>query len=104
MTSFLDLPRSASVTVDLHHPYYCDDSSVVPSSELLIPQSLQLHVSDLSIPVKGIAMHRLLLETLEMIGHSTLDICLDCFDCLNPFLTELEACDRDFSNTLVSVT
>ncbi len=80
ITSYLDLPASAKVKVDFHHPYYLDDASVTSTDQLVLKQTLELQVSELpSKPkVRG--------------GKSlwTLDICLDYFACQNPYIADLE--------------
>ena len=80
VTSYLDLPASAKVKVDFHHPYYLDDASVTSTDQLVLKQTLELQVSELpsNQKVKG--------------GKSlwTLDICLDYFACQNPYIADLE--------------
>lgn len=108
MSSFLDLPPEAVMKVDLQHPYYYDDSSVVDTKELLLAQPVDLVVSELA-PVETNAANSNCADfppDEEKEGDGScwmLDICLDYFACLNPFLTELFDADEAFAAALVDV-
>ena len=88
ITTYLDLPADAKVKVDFNHPYYLDDDSVEPSSELFLKQNLELRVTELR-PVSGC-------DREENFGRGEgdlwmLDICLDYFACYNPYISDLES-------------
>jgi hypothetical protein len=100
--SFLDLPEEAVVKVDLLHSYYLDDSSYVPTKELLLPKSVDLYVSTLSNQ-KSNAHHEMNhVEGNHQIPWS-LDVCLDYFACDNPFLSDLREVDANFAKALLDV-
>jgi len=102
ITSFLDLSQNDQVKVDLNHPYYMDDASVASSDKLALKQNIELHVSKL--PIKKNQRH----EQSESYSNNNcnksntdnnsteqtrpwiLDICLDYFVCLNPYIHDLE--------------
>jgi hypothetical protein len=95
VVSFLDLPPSALVKVDRDCPYYQDDDTSVPCGELLLPKLLSLSVAEL--PEQ---------QNLRVRDHDRslspwmLDICLDYFACLNPFVTDIEKLDPAFARAL----
>lgn len=93
--SYLDLPNDSIVKVDLEHPYYIDDNSFVSPHDLVLKQNLKLYVYVLSS--SELTAHPK--QTLPWI----LDICLDYFACLNPFLVEMESMDEDFTNAFVNL-
>lgn len=103
IANFLDLPSSALVRVDWKHPYYLDDASVVPTDELILPQKLQLTVSELPETSEQDCRETLEDTTLSFNGDWALDVCLDYFCCHNPFLTDVEAIDENFAEALVDV-
>jgi hypothetical protein len=110
VTSFLDLPSSARVRVDWKHPYYLDDASVVSTDELLFAKRLHLTVSELDGEENEKCIESGPQKELELVetescchGDWALDICLDYFACLNPFLTDIEAIDPMFAKNLVHV-
>ncbi|OEU12402.1 hypothetical protein FRACYDRAFT_227756 [Fragilariopsis cylindrus CCMP1102] len=80
ITSFLDLSQNDQVKVDLKHSYYMDDASVVSSDKLALKQNIEFHVSEL--PIKN--------QKHEQSEPWILDICLDYFVCLNPYIHDLE--------------
>jgi hypothetical protein len=94
--SFLDLPLTATVKVDWNCRYYLADDTYVSENELVLTQPLRLTVSEGPSPEVLDAIH---LVTDDMIA---LDICLDYFACLNPFLTDIEKKDAALAKALVS--
>jgi hypothetical protein len=108
VSSFLDLPSSARVCVDWNHSYYLDDASVVSTDELLLAKKLHLTVSELFEEeneqcTEGLQSKSKQVEAGSFNGDWALDICLDYFACLNPFLTDIEAIDPMFAKNLVNV-
>jgi hypothetical protein len=93
--SFLDLPPSALVKVDRDCPYYQDDDTSVPCDELLLPQLLSLSVAEL--PEQQSSCLR---DDERSLSPWMLDICLDYFACLNPFVTDIEKLNPTFSRAL----
>jgi UPF0489 domain len=98
ITSFLDLPLSATTKVDFVCSYYQEDDSCVPFKELLLPQPLHLVVSE------GPQMHIIPDSSVQNIDDRyeencllMFDICLDYFLCVNPFLRDMELIDRNFT-------
>jgi UPF0489 domain len=94
VTSFLDLPLNATVKVDWDCLYYMEDSSFIPTTELVLAQPLHLTVIEGPIDANTDTG-----ETSESNNknnnnnHSdlyALDICLDYFSCYNPFLKDIE--------------
>lgn len=80
--SFLDLPDTARLRVDLNVPYYRDDAggdAYVPTQALVLKQHLNLRVAD--SPTIGPPI-----DSDQWI----LDICLDYFCARNPFIVDLE--------------
>lgn len=74
---FLDLPVDAAIKVDWNTNYYVDDGAVVSTEELIMPQPLQLTVLEN--------------DTLPNVHQPYLiDVCLDFFQCCNPFLKDVE--------------
>jgi hypothetical protein len=92
--SFLDLSPKAQLKVDWNHAYYSDDDSVVPSEQLALPQTLQLHVSELEREGR-----------LVLSGDDpwVLDICLDYFACLNPYLTDIDKEDPAITQAFLTL-
>jgi hypothetical protein len=93
--SFLDLSPSARIKVDWNHQYYLDDDSVVPTEALALSRPLDLLVSELPRPSKTITTRRS--------KPWLLDICLDYFCCLNPFVHDVERKDLVFCHALDNV-
>jgi hypothetical protein len=93
--SFLDLPHTALVRVDCHHPYYLDDESAKPTEELQLRQRLDLVVSELNDEEQHV------IDSLDDASFWMLDICLDYFCCKNPFLAELDLRCPELSQLLV---
>lgn len=101
--SFLDLPHTATVKVDWNCSYYAEDGSCVPRNELLLAKPLHLIVDEGSTPL---TYPRAIGNTTDSTSDEfifSLDICLDFFACLNPFVVEIEALDGDFAHALVAV-
>lgn len=97
ITSFLDLPPSAEIKTDLSLPYYLDDDSVVRSEQLALAQTLELYVTELSDDTACcLASH-------SLGGGWSLDICLDYFSCLNPFLSDIDKADPAATKALLEV-
>jgi hypothetical protein len=99
---FLDLSKHARIRVDICHPYYLDDFSVVPADNLVLKQGLHLRVSELS--PKEIAME----ASGPIPSHSQhkpwmLDICLDYFACVNPYIVDIEKISPFAATTFVSL-
>lgn len=94
--SFLDLPPSALVKVDRDCPYYQDDDTSVPCEELLLPMLLRLSVAELP----GKHNPRVRDDERSLSSPWMLDICLDYFACLNPFVTDIEMLDPAFARAL----
>jgi hypothetical protein len=99
ITSFLDLSQNDQVKVDLNHSYYMDDASVVSSDKLALKQNIELHVSEL--PIKNQKHEQSEFcnnncnksntdNSTEQTRPWILDICLDYFVCLNPYIHDLE--------------
>ena len=109
VSSFLDLPASARVRVDWNHSYYLDDASVVPIDELQLAKKLNLTVSNVPTgdemsPEKEQSQLDHSEEAPTMFHDNwLLDICLDYFACLNPFLTDIEAIDPAFAQALINM-
>ena len=93
--SFLDLPSSALVKVDRDCPYYQDDDTSVPCGELLLPKLFSLSVAEL--PEQQSPRVR---DDERSRSPWMLDICLDYFACLNPFVTDIEMLDPAFARAL----
>jgi hypothetical protein len=96
--NFLDLPMAAQIKVDFNHPYYWDDDSVVPSEKLALSQTMELHVSQL----EGGQLESFSAEK----GSKklwALDICLDYFACLNPYITDIDGEDPAISQAFLNV-
>ena len=96
VSSFLDLSPEAVVKVDWDCSYYRDDDAVVPSNELLLPQPLHLTVCEQQDDFLQDQ------ESTTQQPH-VLDICLDYFDCRNPFVTDLEELDSNVTSALLCV-
>jgi len=104
VTSFLGLPPSARLRVDWRHSYYLDDESVVPTKELTLFKPLQLTVSELQEkPEQELQVNTIHALSFDGDIDWTLDICLDYFCCRNPFLTDIEAINETFAESLVHV-
>jgi hypothetical protein len=110
---FLDLPDCATVKTSICHDYYLDDNCVVPESELILKQDLNLIVSDLrdtsqkqSIcdeEKQSLYERRNIREVENMYINNEgwiLDVCLDYFICSNPFITDIEAIDKNLSHLI----
>jgi len=98
--SFHELSEDHKIAVSLKHPYYLEDDEclVKDVDHLSLAKTLNLSVS--TINHKGCGVD----DILPIAGSFwMLDICLDYFACLNPFLSELEALDFDATNSLVSL-
>jgi hypothetical protein len=93
--SFLDLPPNALVKVDRDCPYYQDDDTSVPCGELLLPKLLSLSVAEL--PEQ---QNPRLRDDERSLSPWMLDICLDYFACLNPFVKDIETLDPTFARAL----
>jgi hypothetical protein len=93
--SFMDLPPSALVKVDRDCPYYQDDDTSVPCGELLLPKLLRLSVAEL--PEEQNPRVR---DDERSRSPWMLDICLDYFACLNPFVTDIETLNPTFARAL----
>ena len=105
--SFVDLDHSATMKVDIPHPYYYEDDSVVPTEQLLLSKKLCLTVSEVPSIQGGKVNAQTLPANNEADGLSKdwiLDICLDYFVCANPFLKSIEQLDYRFASALVSLT
>ena len=96
--SFLDLPTDAKIKVDFKHPYYWDDDSVVSSDKLAVSKTMELHVSQLLENNK-----LLFFESKSSNKLWVLDICLDYFVCLNPYINDIDVVDPAISHALLSV-
>jgi hypothetical protein len=90
--SFMDLSPTARLKVDWNCPYYLDDDSVVPTKTLSLSQTLDLIVSQLPDNQSK--------ETRKGNYPWTLDICLDYFACLNPFVQDIEQMNPHFAKAL----
>jgi UPF0489 domain len=97
---FLDMGLGAHLKVDWRHPYYLEDSVVVPASDLALPQSLTLHVTELNSDGD-----ELILGVSKDIPAEPwiLDICLDYFACWNPYLSEIDAVDPELTDAFLEV-
>ena len=104
INSFLDLPQTAKVKTDLKLPYYLDDASVVPSNELVLARHLELHVTCLEEDNPMASLTELYKEEDgEEEEEWALDICLDYFSCLNPFLKDIDNADPKITETLLTI-
>jgi hypothetical protein len=92
ITSFLDLPSDAKLKVDLNHPYYMEDNSVVPNKRLALQKTLQLQVAELPMDRSSLCDDN---------NPWILDICLDYFACRNPYFEDLE--DSYVLNALINI-
>jgi len=111
--SFLDLPVEARLKVDWidNCPYYTDDDPVddlscVPSSSLVISKPLQLTVSELSSSSvdSELGGNAINCEYESFFNDQPwmLDICLDYFACLNPFLADVQTIDPSVASALLA--
>jgi len=106
ITSFLDLPKDSQVKVDLRHPYYMDDMSFVSSDKLALKQNIELQVSELPIDNQK---HRWELHNCRSNTDNAeqslwiLDICLDYFVCLNPYIHDLEKINQSATRAFLDV-
>ena len=105
--SFMDLEPDHVLRVDWCHTYYLDDEecAVVSTDQLVLPQTLHLNVMELQ--AAGSRDHLLVRKDMNILDsnnllkndndHSllpwSLDICLDYFACVNPFIAQLEQLD-----------
>jgi hypothetical protein len=94
--SFLDLPPSALVKVDRDCPCYQDDDTSVPCGKLRLPKILSLAVAELPEQQNP----RVRDDERSSLSPWMLDICLDYFACLNPFVTDMEKLDPTFTRAL----
>ncbi|KAL7569118.1 hypothetical protein ACA910_016951 [Epithemia clementina (nom. ined.)] len=98
--SFLDLPHDAYVKVDWNCRYYRDDEEdgYVPTEELCLPKQLLLDVT----MIADCDPHVSKLAGSSFNSHLplALDICLDYFVCVNPYLADIEAISSDFAAAL----
>jgi len=121
VTSFLDLPDQALVKVDWDFPYYRDDDeqdSYAPLSELLLAKPLHLQVLELPVAAVSAADQQQPQQQQQRTGTAcdrpcpfsstlhcrkpwALDICLDYFACLNPFVVDVEKASPVFARKLV---
>lgn len=98
--SFLDLTPKASVKVDWDCMYYRDDDCTdffSPRHLLFLPQQVELSVVEWSPAT--IPTHHSNCETGEYPNSQPwiLDICLDYFYCINPFLADIESIDKEMA-------
>jgi hypothetical protein len=92
IASFQDLPDSARLRVDWDIPYYRDDAggdSYIATNDLELKQTLNLRVSDATT-------HGPPIESEFWI----LDICLDYFCAMNPFVADLQRMSNEFTNNM----
>jgi UPF0489 domain len=89
--SFTDLPMEAVVKVDSPLLYYMEDESTVAADELALSQIVNLQVSEDESPDE--ATTKSTTQSLPYI----LDICLDYFCCVNPFLVDMELVSPRFA-------
>lgn len=92
--SFLDLPLTATVKVDWGCRYYLEDDTFVSENELVLSQPLRLNVSEGS-SMEPSDSNQLAEDIFA------LDVCLDYFACLNPFVTDIEVKDVALAKALV---
>lgn len=90
---FLEISPSATIRVDWNCPYYSDDHTLASTEELLLAKSLDLVVSE-RCPSMELPKEQPWL----------LDICLDYFACLNPFLTDIENIDSNIAMLLIQIS
>jgi hypothetical protein len=100
--SFHDLPLTATVKVDWDCRYYLEDNSYVPPNQLVLSQPLHLTVSEgPTVPVQSLDPDVQIDYAMDD-NMFALDICLDYFVCLNPFVTDIEEKDAEFAKALVA--
>jgi len=99
--SFLDLPETALVRVDWHCSYYSEDKSCTPKNELVLAKPLHLTVEEVkSFPPQADKDDG---DSSVAADIFSLDVCLDYFACLNPFVSDIEMIDPNFANAIVAV-
>jgi hypothetical protein len=82
---FGDAAGAESVGVTLKHPYYLDDSKVLPAAEMRNIKAVELSVLCLGSECACATVA----DRAEAADPWVLDICLDYFSTANPFLEEL---------------
>ena len=105
LTSFLDLPITASVKVNWDCRYYLEDDSFVPTSDLVFAKTLLLTVkegpdesynSSLSNS-ESIQQSKSIVDNTSYTNLHAIDVCLDYFMCYNPFLKDIELRNSTFA-------
>ncbi|GKY92440.1 hypothetical protein MPSEU_000214500 [Mayamaea pseudoterrestris] len=92
LITFQNLPDSARLRVDWNVPYYRDDAggdACVATEDLVLKQEFNLRVADLTTS-----------HPPRVSDHWILDICLDYFCPLNPFISDLHNMSNDFTTAL----
>lgn len=105
ISSFTDLSPEAVVKVDLDCLYYRDDDVddfYAPLDKLQLTQPLELRVVDWTRPETSCDDDDDD-ECKIMDEPWVLDICLDYFYCINPFLADIELTDKEFARLLRSL-
>lgn len=100
--TFLDLPMAAIVKVDSQCSYYLDDDSYAPTNNLLLRQPLLLSTSEID-PSSSSSFAACIDSQLEGVSESTVDVCLDYFVCLNPFIADVESLDSGMAKILLAL-
>ena len=103
ISSFLDLSANAFVKVDWDCLYYRDDQDVdffAPSHLLHLPKQLGLLVTEWSSLTSTTATTP---ERFPKEQPWILDICLDYFVCINPFLADIEKLDKELARVTYNI-